>query len=97
MSKKKVGAAANTDAVATQAADDGQILVYVGPTVKGVAEKYRIFNNGLSAELIEAGKNEPAFLNLVVPVEKLAASQAEIESQSGALYAIYEKAAKYKA
>lgn len=96
MSKKKVvEAAVNT--AAAQPAEDGQILVYVGPTVKGVAEKYRIFNNGLSAELIEAGKNEPAFLNLVVPVEKLAASQAEIESQSGALYAIYEKAAKYKA
>lgn len=97
MSKRK-----NTEETAALAdtqngGQEEQILVYVGPTVKGVAEKNRIFNNGLSAELIEAGKREPAFLNLVVPVERLSAAQTEIESQSGALYAIYQKAAAYKA
>lgn len=98
MSKAKVKetevqAAAVTE---TEAAEQ-PVLVYVGPTVRGVAERNTVFNNGISESLEAAGEREAAFKNLIIPVEKLSAAQKDIDNKSGALWVFYQKAEQYRA
>ena len=69
-----------------------ETMVYAGPTILGVAT-----HNGLPDGLKTAMEKEPAIYNLVVPISRLAAVNADIASQSGAAYVFYKKAAEYKA
>ncbi len=73
-----------------------KILVYVGPTIAGVASHGMIFNNGLSKELNVAMEKEPAFNGLVVPVTELAKAIKEIERELGATYVLYNKVVNYR-
>jgi hypothetical protein len=72
-------------------------VVYVGPTIAGVATHNTVFNNGLPQSLNEAIAKEPAFKNLLVPISKLASTLSDISNKSGAAYVFYQKAEKYKA
>jgi hypothetical protein len=74
-----------------------ETVVYVGPTIPGVASHNTVFNNGLPQGVTDAIANEPAFNNLLVPVNGLAAALSDIANKRGATYAFYEKAANYKA
>jgi hypothetical protein len=74
-----------------------ETVVYVGPTVPGVAVHNVILNNGITEELKKAIEKEPAFANLIVPVTSLAKTAKDIEGKNGAAYVFYEKAATYKA
>ena len=73
-----------------------KILVYVGPTIAGVASHGMVFNNGLSKELNAAMEKEPAFNGLVVPVTELAKAIKEIERELGATYVLYNKVVNYR-
>lgn len=73
-----------------------ETLVYVGPTIVGVASHSTIFNNGLPDNLKAAIDKEPAFNGLVIPVNRLAGALKEIETKSGATFSLYEKVADYK-
>lgn len=73
-----------------------KILIYVGPTIAGVASHGMIFNNGLSEELNVAMEKEPAFNGLVVPVTELAKAIKEIEREFGATYVLYNKVVNYR-
>ena len=103
MSVKKTAAAESTETVAEPTADKKAMqkhtepVVYVGPTVPGVATRNTVFNNGLTQELKDAQDKEPAFKGLVVPVSSLATATNDIASKRGATYTFYERAAKYKA
>lgn len=72
------------------------VVVYIGPTIIGVASHSTVFNNGLPETLKAATEREPAFKGLVIPVSRLAAALKEIETKSGATYALYVKVADYK-
>ncbi len=73
-----------------------KILVYVGPTIAGVASHGMIFNNGLSKELNAAMEKAPAFNGLVVPVMELSKAIKEIERELGATYVLYNKVVNYR-
>lgn len=73
-----------------------EALVYVGPTIVGVASHNTIFNNGLPDNLKVAIDKEPVFKGLVIPVNRLADALKEIETKSGATFSLYEKVADYK-
>ena len=73
-----------------------ETLVYVGPTIVGVASHSTIFNNGLPDNLKAAIDKEPAFKGLVIPVNRLADALKEIETKSGATFSLYEKVADYR-
>lgn len=73
------------------------VVVYVGPTIPGVANHNAVFNNGLPKGMQDAIEKEPAFKNLLVPVAQLAAATGDIANKRGATYVFYEKALNYKA
>lgn len=74
-----------------------ETVVYVGPTISGVASHNTVFNNGLPQGMQDAIAKEPAFKNLLVPVSALAAATSDIANKRGATYVFYEKALNYKA
>jgi hypothetical protein len=73
------------------------ILVYVGPTIPGVATTNTIYNNGITKELEAAAQNEPAFNSLIISLSKLAEAKENIANRQGAVYEFYKKALNYKA
>lgn len=74
-----------------------ETVVYVGPTIAGVASHNTVFNNGLPQNVQDAITKEPAFKNLLVPIGALAAATSDIANKRGATYVFYEKALNYKA
>lgn len=84
-----------TEQVTVRAAQT-ETLVYVGPSILGVAYHNTVFNNGVPQELQTAMDEEPAFKNLLVPIGQLAAVGSDIANKRGAAYIFYEKALQYK-
>lgn len=80
----------------TATATQTETLVYVGPSILGVAYHNTVFNNGVPQELQTAMNEEPAFKNLLVPIGQLAAVGSDIANKRGAAYIFYEKALQYK-
>lgn len=74
-----------------------EIMVYVGPTIAGVATHNTFLNNGITPELEKAAKKEPAFKSLVIPAADLASEAANLRSGKGAISMFYRKAAAYQA
>lgn len=73
-----------------------ETVVYVGPSILGVAYHNTVYNNGLPQELQDAIEKEPAFRNLIVPISQLSAVGNDIANKRGAAYIFYEKALQYK-
>lgn len=71
-------------------------MVYVGPTVTGVATHNQIFNNGLPDGLKAAIEKEPAIASLIVPISELAAANQSINTKTGATYVFYSRVLKNK-
>lgn len=69
-----------------------ETVIYVGPELRGVVKRYTVFNNGLPESLKEYIKDKPVFKALIVPVEKLAQTNAALERDGSALNVIYKKA-----
>lgn len=73
-----------------------ETVVYVGPTITGVAARNQIFNNGLPDGLKEAIEKEPAIASLIVPISELAAANQSINTKTGATYVFYSRVLKNK-
>nr|DAO39123.1 MAG TPA: hypothetical protein [Caudoviricetes sp.] len=73
-----------------------KILMYVGPTIVGVASHGTVLNNGLTESLKATIEKEPAIRGLLIPIENAAAALREIDTKTGATYSLYEKVANYK-
>ena len=78
-------------AKAAPAAQEAEIVVYIGPDIPG-AKQYTTYNAGLPDALKEKIKEHPFFNSLVVPVEKLAKASAELAKEGSALNILYQKA-----
>ena len=73
-----------------------ETLVYLGPTIVGVATQNTFFNNGLSEELKNAIKEMPVINNLIVPLSKYTKASSEINKKEGAMYEFYKIALQYR-
>lgn len=80
----------------TENPDRKETVVYVGPTVTGVATHNQIFNNGLPDGLKAAIEKEPAIASLIVPISELAAANQSINTKTGATYVFYSRVLKNK-
>ena len=78
-------------AKAAPAAQEAEIVVYIGPDIPG-AKQYTTYNAGLPDALKEKIKEHPFFNSLVVPVEKLAGAIAELGKEGSALSILYRRA-----
>ena len=72
-------------------------IVYVGPTIPGVANRNTAYDDTPSEALQAAIQNAPYLGNLVVPISGLADAMAQIRNRSGAVYTLYKKALTYSA
>lgn len=97
MSAKKTAAVEKESFKEAKVVVKQEAMVYVGPTISGVATHNLFLNNGITEELKKAIEKEPAFANLIVPMSALAEASKEIDKKSGATYVFYKKVANYKA
>lgn len=68
-----------------------ETVVYVGPELPGV-KRYTVYNNGLPKELKEQMEKQPVLKSLIVPIERLAKVNAELEREGSALHILYRRA-----
>jgi len=71
-----------------------QAVVYCGPSVRGVARQYTVYQGGVPQALAEFGKNHPAVMALTVPLERFAATRTALESKGTAQAALYKQILK---
>ena len=80
----------------TEEKKEPEQLVYVGPTIVGVAVQYTVYKNGIPNSLSKAIAEVPAIGCLVLPVSQLAEAMKKITKKQGALYTQYQNALLYK-
>ena len=78
-------------AKAAPAAQEAEIVVYIGPDIPG-AKQYTTYNAGLPDALKEKIVEHRVFESLVVPVERLAKASAELAKEGSALSILYRRA-----
>lgn len=64
-------------------------VVYVGPTVPGVANQNTFYTNGIPTPLAEAIVKQPAMEGLVVPLEQLPEAMKNLRSGTGHISRLY--------
>lgn len=67
-------------------------IVYVGPTIPGVANRNTFYDDTPSEPLQAAVRETPFLGNLIVPISGLSDALTQIRTQKGAIYTIYKKA-----
>lgn len=75
---------------------DMETVVYVGPTIAGIASHGTIYNNGLPEGLKKAIEKEPVFRGLVVPTANLAKAINDLQTKSGVTHTLYNKVLNYR-
>lgn len=72
-------------------------VVYVGPTIIGVATRNTTYN-GIPEPIAKAAESgeAPYLLSLCVPVKELANALAQINRKEGYIWTFYNKALTYK-
>lgn len=69
--------------------------IYVGPTIRGIADKNTIFSDGIPKEAEELKKKLPIFGNLFVPVIDAPKAQKMIKEKKGYAYTAYQETLKF--
>lgn len=72
--------------------DDENVLVYVGPSIPGIAMKDTIYVNAIPEKLQSFVDENQVFKDLVIPLESFAAVFAEIKRGSGSMAALFNQA-----
>lgn len=67
-------------------------VVYCGPKIPGIAAQYQVFTGGLPEQLNAAIKQKPVLGALIVPLAEMAEARKAINSGTGRLAALFEKA-----
>ena len=68
--------------------------VYCGPTIRGVANQYTVFEGGIPAKLEELAEKNAAVKALIVPLEKFAVTRERVEREGTAENILFKKALK---
>lgn len=69
--------------------------IYVGPTIRGVADKNTIFLNGIPAGAERMINELPIFGNLFIPVVDAPKAQKMIKEKKGYAYTAYRETLKF--
>lgn len=64
-------------------------VVYVGPTVPGVANQNTFYSNGIPTPLTEAIAKNPAMGGLVIPLDQLPDTMKKLRGGCGHIYRLY--------
>lgn len=66
-------------------------VMYIGPSIKGVATRNTIFNNGLPKALEKAAEKMPILHSLLIPVEKLPEARRKMTERNSSIRTCYEQ------
>lgn len=91
----EISTTATKSAKTTAANTAPSIMVYAGPTISGVVTANTVFNNGITTELQELALKVPAVKALIVPVEKLGESRAQLNNATSAISICYARVLEY--
>lgn len=64
-------------------------VVYVGPTVPGVANQNTFYSNGIPTPLTEVIAKNPAMGGLVIPLDQLPDAMKKLRGGCGHIYRLY--------
>ena len=64
-------------------------VVYVGPTVPGVANQNTFYTNGIPTPLAEAITKNPSMGGLVIPLDQLPDATKKLRGGYGHIYRLY--------
>jgi len=93
---KKADPAVKEEVVqAKQPKPENEPLMYVGPTIAGVAIQNRVYK-GIPEGLKQAIEDMPEFGNLLLPVKDYAMAEEMIRTGKGFVASAYRRAAHYK-
>lgn len=93
MTAKQTKAAKAEPGKADPAADNR--VVYVGPTIPGVATRNVTYSE-VPESIQQAAKAAPYLLSLCVPIKRLGTALRQIQGKQGGIYTFYQKALTYK-
>lgn len=71
-----------------------ELVVYVGPTLNGIATQNTTYNNGVPETLQKEIKERPILGNLLIPIRDLSRALGEISKKDGAVYTAFQAALK---
>lgn len=66
-------------------------FVYCGPSIRGVARQYTVFNGGLPEHVRDYAEQHPLIKTLTVPVERFAEMRSKLETRGTAEALIFSK------
>lgn len=66
-------------------------VMYVGPSIPGIVETGKLFNNGFTPTVIEAVDKCSAIKELMVPTAKIGEALNDIKNKRGAYFAFYSE------
>lgn len=73
-----------------------KVVVYIGPTIPGIATKNMVLNNGLTDSLKNIIAEIPVIEKLLVEPNNLASAINQINNKDGAIYTFYNKVLDYR-
>ena len=72
---------------------DYKKVMYMGPTLRGVARNGSVFENGLPANLSKLAEKKPIIKNLIVPLAETVETKKAIDTEGTAEAVAYDKIA----
>ena len=76
---------------AEEVPEESGSFVYCGPSVRGVARQYTVFNGGLPEMVKDFAAKHPIAKTLIVPVDRFADMRRKLETKGTAEALIYKK------
>lgn len=70
-------------------AEQPTTVVYVGPSIPGVANQFTFYREGIPTALVEAIRDTPAMEGLVIPLEQLPEAMKMLRGGSGHIFRLY--------
>ena len=70
-------------------------VIYIGPSIVGVATKGTVYKNGLTPQMGKAVKELPALNTLLVEIGKITQARKDLKNKESAVSICYEKAEEY--
>ncbi len=71
--------------------EESGLFVYCGPSIRGVARQYTVFNGGIPDYVRDFAEKHPIARTMIVPVERFAEMRTKLETKGTAEALLYGK------
>lgn len=78
-----------------QAKSEKEVVIWLGPSISGVAMTGTVYKNGLPPQMQKAVDDVPALANLLVPITRAVKVRRDLSNPRSASKICYDRALKY--